>query len=84
MSIQTRIGRECMDRGVQGRLGDAEVSSVQAHLSDNRPGFWPILAAVFVAGWIGGGAGALLWAVIGCCALVDVLIGVRPVLRRAV
>ena len=56
---------------------------MQAHFSGSRPGFWPILGAVFVAGWIGGGAGALLWAVIGCYALADVLIGARPALRRA-
>ena len=73
-----------MDPGVQRRLGDAEGPYVQAHFSDSRPGFWPILGAVFVAGWIGGGAGTLLWAAIGCYALVDVLIGARPALRRAV
>lgn len=68
--------------GVQARLGDAEGPYVQALLSDSRPGFWPILGAVFVAGWIGGGVGALFWALIGCYALVDVLIGARPALRR--
>jgi hypothetical protein len=56
---------------------------VQAHLSDNRPGFWPILGAVFAAGWIGGGAATFLWALIGCYALVDVLGGARPTRRRA-
>jgi hypothetical protein len=56
---------------------------VQAHLSDSRPGFWPILGAVFVAGWIGGDGAALLWLAIGCYALVDVLSGARPARRPA-
>jgi hypothetical protein len=60
-----------------------KVHSVQAHFSNSRPGFWPILAAVFVAGWIGGSAAALLWILIGCYALVDVLAGVAPAPRRA-
>ncbi len=56
---------------------------MQAHLLRNRPGFWPILGAVFAAGWIGGDAATFLWALIGCYALVDVLGGARPTRRRA-
>ena len=63
--------------GVQRRFDAAENPYVQAHFSDRRPGFWPILGAVFVAGWIGGDVAALLWALIGCYALVDVLGGAR-------
>jgi hypothetical protein len=41
-------------------------------------GFWPVLAAVFAAAWIGGIAAALLWSVICAFALVDVLHGYKP------
>jgi hypothetical protein len=54
---------------------------VRTRLSDSRPGFWPILAAVFVAGWIGGLAAAVLWSVIGSYAMLDVLRRSRPVPR---
>ena len=42
-------------------------------------GFWPVLAAVFVASWVGGVAAALLWSVICAFALADVLRGYKPV-----
>jgi hypothetical protein len=52
--------------------------------SDSRsaPGFWPVLAAVFIAGWIGGIAAMLLWSVIGGYAVVDVLRGYKPTAGR--
>jgi hypothetical protein len=46
-------------------------------------GFWPILAAVFVAGWVGGVVAMLLWSVVGCYAVVDVLRGHGSASRRA-
>jgi hypothetical protein len=48
----------------------------------SAPGFWPVLAAVFIAGWIGGIAAALLWSLIGGYAVVDVLRGYRPTAGR--
>ena len=63
--------------GVQRTFGPAEKSRVQAHLSDGRPAFWTIFPAVFAAGWLGGSPGALLWGLIGCYAVVDVLNGFR-------
>jgi len=45
--------------------------------SRSAPGFWPVLAAVFIAGWNGGIAAMLLWSVIGGLALVDLLHGYR-------
>jgi hypothetical protein len=50
--------------------------------SEGAPGFWPILAAVFIAGWIGGIAAMLLWSMIGGYAVVDVLRGYRPTAGR--
>jgi hypothetical protein len=35
--------------------------------------FWPMLAAVFTAGWLGGAPAAALWCLIGAYAIVDVL-----------
>jgi len=46
--------------------------------ASSAPGFWPVLAAVFIAGWIGGIAAMFLWSVIGGYAVVDVLRGNRP------
>ena len=46
---------------------------MQAHFSDHRPGFWAILSAVFAASWLGGAAAAMLWGLICCFAVVDVL-----------
>ena len=63
--------------GVQRTLGVAEIPGVQAHLSDRGPAFWTTFPAVFAAGWLGGSAGALLWGLIGCYAVVDVLNGFR-------
>jgi hypothetical protein len=48
----------------------------------SAPGFWPVLAAVFIAGWIGGIAAALLWSLIGGYAVVDVVRGYRPTADR--
>jgi hypothetical protein len=50
--------------------------------SESAPGFWPVLAAVFIAGWIGGIAAMFLWSVIGGYAVVDVLRGYRPTAGR--
>ena len=46
--------------------------------SEKAPGFWPVLAAVFIAGWIGGIGALCLWGVIGGYAVVDILRGYRP------
>jgi hypothetical protein len=46
--------------------------------SNSAPGFWPVLAAVFIAGWIGGLVATLLWSLIGGYAVVDVLRGFKP------
>jgi hypothetical protein len=43
--------------------------------------FWPMLAAVFAAGWLGGPPAAALWSAIGAYALVDVLRGHRAPAR---
>ena len=51
---------------------------MQARLANGRPGFWPILGAIFAAGWIEGGASTFLWALIACYAVVDLLVGARP------
>jgi hypothetical protein len=48
----------------------------------SAPGFWPVLAAVFVAGWIGGFAATFLWSLIGGYAVVDVLRGYKPTAGR--
>jgi hypothetical protein len=61
--------------GVQKTFGDAEGPSVQAHLSGHRPGFWAILSTVLAASWLGGAAAVLLWGLICCFAVVDVLLG---------
>jgi hypothetical protein len=50
--------------------------------AESAPGFWPILAAVFIAGWIGGIAATFLWSLIGGYAVVDVLRGYRPTAGR--
>jgi predicted anti-sigma-YlaC factor YlaD len=50
--------------------------------SESAPGFWPILAAVFIAGWIGGIAATFLWSLIGGYAVVDVLRGFKPTAGR--
>jgi hypothetical protein len=50
--------------------------------AESAPGFWPVLAAVFIAGWIGGIAAAVLWSLIGGYAVVDVLRGYRPTAGR--
>jgi hypothetical protein len=50
--------------------------------SRSAPGFWPVLAAVFIAGWIGGIAAMFLWSVIGGYAVVDVLRGYKPTAGR--
>jgi hypothetical protein len=50
--------------------------------SRSAPGFWPVLAAVFIAGWIGGIAATFLWSLIGGYAVVDVLRGYRPTAGR--
>ena len=60
-----------------------KVPSVQAHFSDHRPGFWAILFAVFAASWLGGAAAAMLWGLICCFALIDVLVGSRQPNHRA-
>jgi hypothetical protein len=56
---------------------------VQAHLSDRRPDFWAILVTVFLAGWLGGAVAALLWGLLCCYAVVDVLLGSRQPRRRS-
>jgi hypothetical protein len=56
---------------------------VQAHLSDRRPDFWAILVTVFLAGWLGGAVAALLWGLLSCYAVVDVLLGSRQPRRRS-
>jgi hypothetical protein len=43
--------------------------------SESAPGFWPVLAAVLIAGWVGGLVAALLWSLIGGYAILDVLRG---------
>jgi hypothetical protein len=50
--------------------------------SESAPGFWPILAAVFIAGWFGGIAATFLWSLIGGYAVVDVLRGFKPTAGR--
>jgi hypothetical protein len=50
--------------------------------SESAPGFWPVLAAVFIAGWIGGLAAMFLWSLIGGYAVADVLRGYRPTAGR--
>jgi hypothetical protein len=50
--------------------------------SESAPGFWPVLAAVFIAGWIGGIAATFLWSLIGGYAVVDVLRGYKPTAGR--
>ena len=44
-------------------------------MSNGRPVFWTIFPVVFAAGWLGGFPGALLWGLVGCYAVVDVLHG---------
>jgi len=56
---------------------------VQAHLAGHRPGFWAILSAVLAASWLGGAAAAMLWGLICCFAVVDVLLGSRQPNNRA-
>ena len=46
------------------------------------PGFWPVLAAVFIAGWIGGIAATFLWSLVGGYAVADVLRGFKPTAGR--
>lgn len=50
--------------------------------SESAPGFWPVLAAVFIAGWIGGFVATLLWSLVGGYAVVDVLRGYKPTAGR--
>lgn len=45
---------------------------------ERGPGFWPVLAAVLVAGWIGGIAALFLWSLLGGYAVADVLRGYQP------
>ncbi len=50
--------------------------------SNSAPGFWPVLAAVFIAGWIGGLVATLLWSLVGGYAVVDVVRGYKPTAGR--
>jgi hypothetical protein len=55
---------------------------VEQRDASSAPGFWPVLAAVFIAGWIGGIAATFLWSLIGGYAVVDVLRGYKPTAGR--
>lgn len=55
---------------------------VEQRDASSAPGFWPVVAAVFIAGWIGGIAATFLWSLIGGYAVVDVLRGYKPTAGR--
>jgi hypothetical protein len=67
---------------VKASTRSVDASEVEQRHASTAPRFWPVLAAVFIAGWIGGIAAMFLWSVIGGYAVVDVLRGYRPTAGR--
>ena len=64
-----------MAPGVKAEEPAVDVGRMEPRAFESR--FWPMLAAVFAAGWLGGPPAAALWSAIGAYALVDVLRGHR-------